>query len=138
MPITINNQSISASGQLSHAPHWKWNKQYYACCYYWMECLIACWRDTQHKHPIYCRDSLKVEQTVLIYVAIKGARRYLKPFKCHHTWPHTAIVLLQRLLCILEISVFHCFAVICTKEHKPLLLKNHQAYVSKRWSEGYG
>jgi len=25
--------------------------------------IVACWRDTQHKHCIYC-DSLKVEQTV--------------------------------------------------------------------------
>jgi len=49
--------------------YWKWNKQ---CLLSGVPALniIVCWRDTQYKHCIYCRDSLKVEQTVLIYIAI--------------------------------------------------------------------
>jgi len=39
----------------------------------WVKCLhlvlSRAW-ETQHKHCIYCQDSLKVEQTVLIYIAI--------------------------------------------------------------------
>jgi len=32
--------------------------------------IVTCWRDTQHKHCIYCRDSLKVEQMVLVLLLI--------------------------------------------------------------------
>ena len=71
MPITTKlnkkliNQSISASGQLSHFPHWKWNKR---CLLLLLSgvstiSIVACWRDTKHKHCIYYRNSLKLSGT---------------------------------------------------------------------------
>ena len=55
----IATESTSVSGQLSHFPHWKWTKQ---CLLSGVSALsiIACWRDTQQKHCIYCCDSLKL------------------------------------------------------------------------------
>jgi len=44
-----------------------WNKQYLLLLLSGMSTLniIVCWRDTQHKHCLYCHDSLNwVEQTV--------------------------------------------------------------------------
>ena len=32
-------------------------KQFY---YYWVLGIVACWRGTQHKHCVYCHDSLKL------------------------------------------------------------------------------
>ena len=50
--------------------HWKWNKQYLLLILSGVSALsiiTMCWRHTQHKHCIYCHDSLKLSGTNSAY-----------------------------------------------------------------------
>ena len=51
--------------ELTLYAHWKWSKQYLLLLLSVVSTLsiVACWRDTQHKHYIFCHDSLKLSGT---------------------------------------------------------------------------
>ena len=68
--------------------------------------IVLRWRDTQHKHCVYCHDSLKVKQTVLTYVAIDW-------MECLHIatcWRHTQILL--HLLRLIESGTKQCLLLL--------------------------
>jgi len=72
------------------------------CYYYWVLSIVTCWRDTQHKHCIYCRDSLKLSGTNSAYLysyQLSGVSAYCG-YCCLLEW-HTTQVL-WHLLWLIE------------------------------------
>jgi len=61
--------------------HWKWNKQ---CLLSGVSALsiVACWRDTQHKHCIYFRDSLNWNKQCLFILS--GVSAYWRDTQHKH------------------------------------------------------
>jgi len=67
--LSYAGETRNTSAASTTVTHWNWVEQteLIHTAINWVECqhIATCWRDTQHKHCIYC-DSLKVDQSVFV------------------------------------------------------------------------
>jgi len=89
--LPLVGETHNTSTAASTVTHWKWNKQYLLLLLSGMSelsIIAACWRDTQHKHCIYCRDHWRPDwwhhMTIFKYPLNKSAYSYV-------TWSNTQV-----------------------------------------------